>query len=208
VELLSENPGREGGPARTRGYGGAAVLWAGVALGLLTAGLAAPAPVSPQDGPLEYRVKAAFLLNFARFAEWPEEALPEGDAPIYVCVYGSDPFRGALDELIKGESVGGHPLEVRRLRPGGDLSACHVVFIGASERARLPQVLGRVRGQPVLTVGEMDGFLENGGIIRFVLEQRRVRFDVNLEAAEQAGVRLRSQPLKVARRVEGAPGVD
>ena len=151
------------------------------------------APASGQDASFEYRVKAAYLFNFTKFVEWPDEALAPG-APITICVAGPSPFGAALQETIRGESVNGHPLETRGARPA---DGCHVVFVprGADAAAGLRPF----RTHAALTVGESDTFLHDGGMVNFVLEAGRVRFEINPEPAERAGIRISSRLLRLAR---------
>jgi hypothetical protein len=167
--------------------GAAALLF----LGLITAALGEP--------PLrEYEVKAAYLLNFTKFVEWP---VTERSAnPVFsICLLGDDPFDGALDRIVEGESVNGRKIVVQRIhRP--QTVPCDMVFVHASERD-LSGYLSSL-GPGVLTVGEDDHFLREGGMIAFVLDQRRVRFDVNPRAASAAALKLSSKLMSVARNIE------
>jgi YfiR/HmsC-like len=146
---------------------------------------------------LEYEVKAAFLLNFTRFIDWPPGA-PQG-APFNLCILGDDPFDGVLDRIMAGESVNGRKLVVRRLgnEPTGE---CQLVFTEANPK-QVSSMISRL-GPGVLTVGEGDAFLKEGGMIAFVLENRHVRFDINHGAASKAALRISSRLLSVARSVE------
>jgi hypothetical protein len=149
--------------------------------------------------PLEYEVKAAFLLNFTRFIEWPPAAFAAADGPFSICVLGDDPFGRALDRTVEGESVNGRKIEIQRIVRQTPAS-CQIVFAGGSEKD-LPKVLAGM-GPGVLTVGEGARFLREGGMIAFMLENRRVRFDINQSAAAKAGLRISSKLLSVARSVE------
>lgn len=172
-----------------------------VILGLL--GLLAPAEGGWADAAtgLEYQVKAAFLYNFAKFVEWPADAFEGAGGAVILCVMGDDPFGDSLGNVVRGESLNGRRLAVHRTRDLSDLHACHVVFVPRSERSRQERILDALRHRGVLTVGESDGFLTGGGMIRFVLEQNKVRFDINLEAAEESGLKLSSRLLRLARTV-------
>ncbi|HLK20343.1 MAG TPA: YfiR family protein [Bryobacteraceae bacterium] len=145
---------------------------------------------------LEYQVKAAFLLNFVKFVEWPESAFADGNSSISICILGDDPFGKTLDQLIAGETVNGRKLAVERVRRIPPLKSCQVLFVNKSEQL-LPAL-----GPGVLTVGEGDHFVREGGIIGFVIDKRRVRFDINQTAAEKAELKLSSKLLSVARSVE------
>ncbi len=156
--------------------------------------------VAAYDGDsLEYRVKAAFLLNFTKFIEWPAAALGGAGAPFAICILGADPFGSALDRMVEGETVNDRKLVVRRLGPQPP-RGCQMVFAGSIERDRAKMLASLGRG--VLTVGEGSDFLRAGGMIAFVIEDRRVRFDINQAAAAAAGLKISSKLLNVARSVE------
>ena len=127
----------------------------------------------------EYQIKAAFLYNFAKFVDWPAEAFAGSNGKLIIGVIGDDPFGGALNQAINGKTINGRPLLVRRLRWGQDLRSCHILFISSSERQRLPQIIQSLRGASVLTVGDMGQFNQQGGIINFILEANKVRFEIN-----------------------------
>jgi hypothetical protein len=156
------------------------------------------------EKPGEYDVKSAFLFHFARLTEWPASAASSGE-PFVVALVGHDPFGTALDRVLQGQSVQGRPLVVRRALSVEALpERPHILFVGA-DRAETARVLRHYRGQPVLTVGEMPGFGEIGGIVNFfVTGEGRVRFEINVRQAEDAGLRMSSQVLKLARIV-GSP---
>jgi len=151
---------------------------------------AQPEPTPPPPSPTEFEVKAAFLYNFAKFVEWPPDAFPEPSAPLAFCVYGDDPVSASLDAVTRGETLNGRRLVVRRLRDLLQVRECHVLFISAQEKGRLPEALSALRDARVLTVGEGQGFLDKGGMIRLFLEQNRMRFGshhmlVNLVNADE-----------------------
>jgi hypothetical protein len=154
---------------------------------------------------LEYDVKAAFLYNFAKFIEWPPKAFAADDAPLVFCVLGENPFQDKLGRVVNDRTANGRRIAVRPMPPGAPTDGCHLVFVAAAEDervARLVQTLHSTDGGPVLTVGESDHFAGAGGMIRLVIDEGRVRFDINVAAAEQAGLKLSSQLLKLARKVE------
>jgi hypothetical protein len=150
---------------------------------------------------LESEVKAAFLYNFAKFVEWPPDAFPEPSAPLAFCVYGDDPVSASLDAVTRGETLNGRRLVVRRLRDLLQVRECHVLFISAAEKGRLPEALSALRDARVLTVGEGQGFLDKGGMIRLFLQQNRMRFDINLDAAEACALKISSKLLRLAQAV-------
>jgi hypothetical protein len=149
---------------------------------------------------LEYRVKAAFLLNFTKFVEWPPASFPSETSPISICILGDDPFGGGLDQMVEGESVNAHKLTVRHVRELPASGSCHVLFVEKMEKD-LAETLAKA-GPGVLTVGEGDSFLQNGGVIAFVIEGRRVRFDISENAATKAALKMNAKLLSVARSVE------
>jgi hypothetical protein len=151
-------------------------------------------------GASEYELKAAFLFNFAKFVEWPAEAFSNESAPIVVGVVGDDPFNGSLDS-VGGKSVNGRRVAIRRLSASQDLRSCQMLFVSSSERKRLAQIVASVDGACVLTVGEMDGFVSNGGMIRLTMEDNKVRFEINAGTARRARLRFSSKLLSLAKRV-------
>lgn len=147
----------------------------------------------------EYQVKAAFLYNFAKFVDWPAEAFAGSNGKFVIGVIGDDPFGGSLDQAIKGKAINGRPLAVRRLKWNQDLRSCHVIFISSSERQRLKQIIDSLRGASVLTVGDMGQFNQQGGIINFILEANKVRFEINSRGADQARLKISSKLLSLAK---------
>jgi uncharacterized protein DUF4154 len=151
--------------------------------------------------PNEYHIKAACLFNFVKFVEWPAEAFADGGAPFVIGVVGQDPFGGALDQAVSGKYVDGRQLAIRRLKWGQDLRACHMLFISSSERKRLAQIIESLKGASVLTVGETEQFNQQGGIINFILDASKVRFEININVAEQARLKISSKLLSLVRTV-------
>jgi hypothetical protein len=175
------------------------------ALVLLAPASSAAPPAEGAAGLTEYQVKAAFLLNFARFVEWPASVLPAG-TPIVFAVLGEDPFGAELEQTLSGQSVAGRPLSIKRSRRLEELPRAHVLFVSASEDEKLARILDQLAETPVLVVGETPDFALRGGIIGLRLEGGRVRFDVNIEAADRSGLRLSSQLLHLARIVRARAG--
>jgi hypothetical protein len=148
----------------------------------------------------EYEVKAAFLYNFAKFVEWPDEG---STRPLALCVLGDNPFGDALAAL-EGKRVRGRLLETRRDIYDDDTPGCHVLFINEIDKSRLVRILKRLQRLPVLTVSDGSAFVKNGGIIAFVSVDNRIQFEINLGAAQNARLKISSQLLKLARRVKTA----
>jgi hypothetical protein len=146
----------------------------------------------------EYELKAVFLLNFARFNEWPKSALPDDNEPLVIGILGADPFGSALDATVQGELIGSHPLTVRRFGRDDDFSRCHMLFIGRTESARLPVILSFLHGKPVLTVSDIDRFAYRNGMIGMLVERGRVQVQVNLDQAKREQMGVSAKLLKVS----------
>jgi hypothetical protein len=146
----------------------------------------------------EYRVKAAFLFHFAQLVEWP--ATGDSGSPLVLCTLGDDPFHGELENTVAGKQIGSRTLRIRHVKPS-QASGCNMLFISKSEDKRLPILMANLRNAPVLTIGEADDFLLSGGIIRFCLDGKKVRFEINREAAELARLKISSQLLLLAKNV-------
>ncbi|MBI1747845.1 MAG: YfiR family protein [Acidobacteria bacterium] len=153
----------------------------------------------------EYQVKAAFLYNFAKFIEWPDEAFTGAGAPIVFGIIGEDPFGRLLDQAVKGKSIRGREFVVKRLRGSQDAGICHILFISASEKKHVSQILERLKGAPVVTVSELDHFAQAGGIINFFVEENKVRFEINIDAAERAKLKISSKLLALSKVVRDTP---
>jgi hypothetical protein len=166
-----------------------------------------PRAISAQTAPSnEYAVKAAFLYHFAQFVDWPDGTFPQADSPLVYCTIGEDPFHGALEASLLGKKMDGHPFQVGHARQiGDDLQACNVLFIGEKEKGILPEVLANLKGRPVLLVGESDRFVQDGGMIGFCLEANKIRFEVNMESAEKAKLKISAKLLALAKNVIGGP---
>jgi hypothetical protein len=146
----------------------------------------------------EYQLKAAFLYNFAKFVEWPTPAAGSR-SPLVIVVFGRDPMGPALDQAVWGKTLNGRPFVVRHTNRVREVLPCHVLFVGADEVRRVREALQSVEGTGVLTMGESEDFLESGGTVRFVVENNKVRFVINLEAARRSGVRISSKLLSLAQ---------
>jgi hypothetical protein len=161
--------------------------------------LAAVALPAAQEVSLEYQVKTAYLYNFVKYIEWPEPVR----APLLICVAGQNPFGTVLEDLIRNQSVRGVPLRTEVVP--GPIPECNVIF--TPRTSKVPAYLKAAAGTPTLTVGETDGFIELGGMIRFFVDGgKNVRFEINRTAAERAKLRISSRLLQLARLAE--PGAD
>ncbi len=154
--------------------------------------------LSPSD------VQAAYLYNFGKFVRYPS-AQGQDAAPFAICILGEDAFGGTLDSLVANESVQGRRIITRRLTSPAAAANCQIVFIGQSEAPKLEKDLASLEKKPALTVSSLPGFLDHGGMVQFLVENKRVRFAVNLNAASQTGLELSSELLKVAVHVDLKP---
>ena len=152
---------------------------------------------APPAAPAEYDVKAAFLLNFTHFVEWPKTSPERAAAPFTICIFGEDPFGESLKRIVASEAIGGRPILVKRIRKLPD--GCELLFIPASQPSQA--ALLAQAGPDVLTVGEAPAFLRDGGMIRFVIDDHRVRFDINREAVDRSSLKMSARLLGVARAV-------
>jgi hypothetical protein len=159
----------------------------GVALAVL--------PAHGQDIPLEYQLKAAYLYNFVKFVEWPPAAVT---GTITICTAGRNPFGAALDDLLRGETIDGHAIASRVV--SAPQAGCHVVFVPRDVSAG--EYLRGAGGVPVLTVGESDDFIAQGGIVKFVRDAGMIRFEIDPAAAARAQLHISSRLLRLARTPE------
>lgn len=166
-------------------------------LSAIISGTAQGQRVTDQD------VKAVFLYKFTNFIEWPPPAAQDSE-PFRVCVVADKSMTAIIARTIKGESLNGRAMQTVTPDSPEEARRCQMLFIGRTETARAP-LLAAVRDLPVLTVGDAEEFLAEGGIIGFVLEEKRVRFEISVDNARRAGLRISARLLQVARRVEGAP---
>jgi hypothetical protein len=161
-----------------------------VACWLLTAGIALA------QG--EFQKKAEFINSFTRFVDWPARKFAQSDSPFVIGVYGTDAISSLLQESIQDRKIKGRPVVIKHLLNKEELRACHVLFISRSERERMGPILGEVRRENVLTVGESDNFLGKGGVINFVIVGGQVRFQINIDAAAREKLNVSSKLLQLA----------
>jgi hypothetical protein len=173
---------------------------------LLAALLAVPAQAAVKAS--EYQVKAVFLFNFSRFVEWPASAFASAAAPFVLGVFGHDPFGADLDEVVKGETVNGRPIVVRRVTTAADAAACQILFIHQSEAQRLGELVSALGHRSTLTVSDVPGSAQRGVMIRLVTERGRVRMRVNVESAKAAELTISSNLLRAAEIVPHTTAVD
>lgn len=163
--------------------------------------LAAAGAQAALTAPRESAVKAAFLLKFGAFVDWPPDAFGRPQDPLVIGVVGDDAVHADLEQLAQGRTVNGRPLVVRRLRDAVSSERIHILFLGTQSEGRLREQAARTPG-PVLVVAQADGALALGAALNFVLERGRVRFEASPAAADRRGLKLSSRLLAVARTVE------
>jgi hypothetical protein len=167
---------------------------------------------APSPPPLfEQEVKASFIYTVAKFVEWPESAFGAPEAPMVFAILGDELIGDALERVVDGKSVNGHPVTVRRATTLDDLAGCHVLFLGRLEGPRLQDILGRLQGLHVLTVSESERFVRDGGVLGLLLDQNMVRFEVNVDAAARSRLSISSKILRLGKvvrdrkRAQGTP---
>jgi hypothetical protein len=151
------------------------------------------------------QIRAAFIFNFSKFAEWPMQAYVDAGSPMTVCFVGAEDVRTAFQSLSAGKAVTGRFVEERAIKSAGELHNCQVVYIDSSNGPLVIEAVKFVRQTPALSIGTSDDFLARGGIIRLLVENNRMRFDVNVGAAGRAKIHLSSKLLALARSVVALP---
>ena len=149
----------------------------------------------------EYQVKAAYVYNFAKFVEWPAQDFPSATAPIRICVLNDPRFETELEHIVRAKTIAGHPVSVISVEDADQCRSCHVLFVNSSQKRQVHHIIQVLRDTNVLTVGETTGFVDEGGIINFVVQDERVTFEINRKAALQSGLRISSRLLSVAKLV-------
>ena len=179
-------------------------LLARLGCALLCLFVAFPMGVAVSAQPVsEYDVEAAYLYNFGKFVRWPDSA--QKSPTFDICILGDDPFNGTLEKLIANDHMGGRPIRKRIIGRSSEASGCAIVYISDSEAENLRRILARLAGSDALLVSNLPDFVQQGGMIQFILDGDRVRFKVNLNPANQSHLVLSSELLKVAVNVTGSP---
>jgi len=165
------------------------------------------APARAQTTASEYEVKAAFLYNFIKFVEWPPKTYSDRNVPFIIGVLGDNPFSNPstgnyLDQAVAGKIINDRKIVVKYSPRLADLTHCQLLFVSKSEHGRIKDILANVKGMTILTVGETDNFSQQGGAINFVMQSEKVRFEINVGAAEKAGLKISSKLLNVAKIVQ------
>jgi hypothetical protein len=175
--------------------------WQGLGRCLLALGLASAWPVAVRGAEAvpapEYQVKAVFLFNFAQFVAWPAGAFPDARAPLIIGVLGDDPFGSYLDKLVQSEKIGERSLQVVRFARLEDVTFCHILFVTRGGEST-EHVVDALRNRSVLTVGDTDNFNRLGGMVRFVMENGKIRLRINVAAAQESNLVISSKLLRWA----------
>jgi len=159
-----------------------------------------------QGPPTEFEIKAVYLVKFVQFVDWPSSAFAAAESPLVIGVLGTDRFGRVLDDVANGEVINGHRVIVRRYRNVKEIEGTQVLFIATSEAAHLHSILAALKGQTILTVSDIEGFSYNGGIVRFLMENNKVHFCINVDAAKRANLQISSKLLQLAEIVHDDPG--
>lgn len=168
-------------------------------LACLSAGAPADRAQTVTSG--EYQLKAAFLFNFAKFIDWPPASFTGPQANFSICILGSDPFGRSMDELLEGKTIAERHVSIERSKQVADVRHCQMVFVSASEKSRVREILDGLKGTNVLAVGETEGFAAAGGAIQFAIEDNHIHFVINTDAADRAGLKVSSNLLSLAHVV-------
>lgn len=155
------------------------------------------------SSPSEYEIKAAFLYNFANFVEWPPKTPADNTGAFIIGVIGDNPFGNTLEKTVAGKTVGGHKIDIRYFKSVRDLKPCHILFVSSSEDNHIGKISDAVKDWHVLTVGDSDNFARSGGVIGFVVEDKKIRFEINVDSARKTGLKISSKLLKLAKTVRG-----
>ncbi len=174
-----------------------AILLTVLMIGILVAAVCAPA-----SGSSEYEVKAAFIYNFAKFVDWPDEVFGNALSPIIIGVLGSDSMCDILEQTVANKTANGRKLSVKRVSRIQDLSNCNIVFISRSWSRSTNEILESTKGSSILTIGETEGFAKHGGIINFVMNDRKVGFEINVDIAKRESIKISSKLLSLAKIVK------
>jgi hypothetical protein len=162
---------------------------------------------SADQSPTEYQVKAAYLFNFLKFVEWPEDPGSDPHGKWVIGFVGDTPIGDELARLVEGKNVLGRDLLIKKLQAADNLRACNILFISESEKKRLPSLLAALHGSSVLTVADMDNFIGSGGMVQFLVEDARVRVAIDVSATERARLKVSSKLLLLAHVVAGTEKV-
>ena len=147
------------------------------------------------------RIQAAFLVRFCRYVEWPQNAFAKEQAPIIIGILGHDPFGSAINQTARNFRAQGHDIKIVRLLDRSDARKCHILFVAPDQEKHLPEIEASIKDLPVLLVSNMDHFLEEGGMIQFIIQNSKIRFDIDLADCRRHNLKISSKLLKIAHQV-------
>lgn len=165
--------------------------------------MSAPTALAQEMSPSERALKAAFILNFARFVDWPEKAFKDEKEAFVLTIAGDDPFKDELSKVFEGQTIRGRPIKVEHVKTIEDIEECHLVFLSESLQDKLPELLKKMGKRPVLTVSDAPDFAKKGGMFQLYLDGKRLRFKINVRAADSNGLKVSAKLLKLGDLVEG-----
>jgi hypothetical protein len=152
------------------------------------------------SAPSEYQLKAAFIFNFAKFVEWPPTAFSDAKSPFVVGVLGENPFSTDLERALHDKTLNRRPMKAVECRTLEEAKKCHIVFVSASEKTRVRDILKNLGATNILTVSDAEGFIESGGMIAFYREGNKIRFEINDQTAKKAGLKIDSRLLGLGKK--------
>jgi len=167
---------------------------------LMTWWLATPFCHAAEPLPDESQVKAALVFNIAKFVDWPAASFAQDSSPLVICTLGSGGFVSAVADL-QGKQLKGHPVAVTQISRAEEIRTCHLLVIGNADAGQVQSVLFKLRSQPVLSISDRDRFAHSGGVVGLYRQSNKVKFEVNLQAAQQRQLKISSHLLKLARIV-------
>jgi len=182
-------------PARSRRLRCLSALFMVISISLLNNS------ICPGQSATENQVKAAYLFNFLKFVEWPDGLSSDPQSKWIIGIVGGSPVSFELSKLVEGKNILGRELLVKNFQATDNLRGCNILFIGGSEKKHLPSILASLRGSSVMTVADMDHFIESGGMVQIVVENARARVSIDMEATDRAGLKISSKLLALARTV-------
>jgi hypothetical protein len=150
----------------------------------------------------EYLLKAVFLFNFTQFVDWPANAFENAQSPLVIGVIGDNPFGAYLTQTVSGEKINGHPLTVQYYKSEEEIKLCHILFVNVNETKKLEQVLETAKGKNMLTVSDHPDFLKQGGMIRFVTNNNKIKLQINIDACRESKMVLSSKLLRLAEIIK------
>lgn len=151
------------------------------------------------DEQIEYKLKAVYIYNFLQFVEWPQSAFDSESSPIVIGILGEDPFGKIMDEAVKSEKIGNHPIIVKRFKLISETNDCHVLYVCASEDRNLKNIFIHVKELPILTISDINDFAEEGGNINFYVDDNKLRFEINVKSLQNAKLKVSSKLLRLAK---------